>query len=144
MDLDALFPSRGDNPMAMRSGVVTLTSPHSFDQTLARLRAAIASHGLTLFLDLDQQAAARDDGLAMPRAHLLVFGSPRAGTSILLKVPEAGVDLPLKAYLWEAPDGGVFVSYSDPDYVAARHHLSAALSAPLAGIAPLIAGALTH
>jgi len=128
--------------MATRSGVVTLTSPHSFDQTLTRLRDAIASHGLTLFLDLDQQAAAKEDGLSMPRAHLLLFGRPRAGTPILLSVPEAGVDLPLKAYLWEAPDGGVFVSYSHPDYLAARHHLPAALSAPLAGIAPLIAEAL--
>jgi uncharacterized protein (DUF302 family) len=133
-----------DNPMAKSSGVVTLTSPYTFDQTLARLRAAIATHGLALFLDLDQQAAAQKEGLTMPRAHLLLFGSPRAGTPVLRNVPEAGVDLPLKAYLWEAPDGGVFVSYSDPEYVAARHHLSAVLSAPLAGIVPLIAGALAH
>jgi uncharacterized protein (DUF302 family) len=76
----------------------------------------------------------------MPRAHLLVFGRPRAGTPLLVTVPEAGVDLPLKAYLWEAGDGRVFVSYSDPPYLAERHHLSAALSAPLAAIAPLVAG----
>jgi uncharacterized protein (DUF302 family) len=132
--------------MATSSGVVTLPSPHAFDQTLIRLRAAIADHGLTLFLDLDQQAAAKADGAAMPRAHLLVFGRPRAGTPILVSVPEAGLDLPLKAYLWEALDGGgaAFVSYSDPMYLAERHHLSAALSAPLAAIAPLVAGALAH
>lgn len=132
----------GGNLMATSSGVVTLPSSHAFDQTLMRLRAAIADHGLTLFLDLDQQAAAKADGATMARGHLLVFGRPRAGTPILVSVPEAGVDLPLKAYLWEAPDGGVFVSYSDPQYLAERHHLSAALSAPLAAIGPLVAGAL--
>jgi uncharacterized protein (DUF302 family) len=142
--LHAASPSRGGNPMATSSGVVTLPSPHAFDQTLSRLRAAIADHGLTLFLDLDQQAAAEADGVTMPRAHLLVFGRPRAGTPILVSVPEAGVDLPLKAYLWEAPDGGAFVSYSDPQYLAERHHLSAALSAPLTAIAPLVAGVLAY
>jgi uncharacterized protein (DUF302 family) len=143
--LHAASPFRsGGKPMATSTGVVTLPSPHAFDQTLIRLRSAIAVHGLTLFLDLDQQAAAKADGVTMPRAHLLVFGRPRAGTPILVSVPEAGVDLPLKAYLWEAANGGVFVSYSDPQYLAERHHLSAALSAPLAAITPLVAGALTH
>jgi uncharacterized protein (DUF302 family) len=141
----AASPSHSDgNPMATSSGVVTLPSPHAFDQTLIRLRAAIADHGLTLFLDLDQQAAAQADGVTMSPAHLLEFGRPRAGTPILVSVPEAGVDLPLKAYLWEAADGGVFVSYSDPQYLAERHHLSAALSAPLAAIAPLVAQALAR
>jgi uncharacterized protein (DUF302 family) len=147
MGVHAASTSRsGGNPMATSSGVVTLPSPHSFDETLIRLRAAITDHGLTLFLDLDQQAAAKADGATMPRAHLLVFGRPRAGTPILVSVPEAGVDLPMKVYLWEEPSGtgGVFASYNDPSYLAERHHLSAALAAPLAAIAPLVAVALAR
>ncbi|HEY5220037.1 MAG TPA: DUF302 domain-containing protein, partial [Gemmatimonadaceae bacterium] len=82
--------------MSTSAGVVTLPSPHSFDDTLAQLRAAIATRGLTLFLDLDQQAAAQSDGAVMQQAHLLLFGRPRAGTPILVAAPEAGLDLPLK------------------------------------------------
>ena len=128
--------------MSTSAGVVTLTSFHSFDDTLARLRAAIISRGLTLFLDLDQQAAARADGLTMPRAHLLLFGRPRAGTPILVAVPEAGVDLPLKAYLWEAADRSVSVAYSDPAYLIARHHLPETLSGPMTGVVAIVAEAV--
>jgi uncharacterized protein (DUF302 family) len=124
------------------SGIVTLTSAHSFDETLARLRAAVSSRGLTLFLDLDQQAAALAEGLTMPPAHLLLFGHPRAGTPILLAVPEAGLDLPLKAYVWEAAEGAVQVCYSDPAYLAARHHLPEQLSMPLAVVVPIVADAV--
>jgi uncharacterized protein (DUF302 family) len=130
--------------MAPSSGVVTLTSNHSFDDTLTRLCAAVTDRGFTLFLDLDQQAAALAEGLTMPRAHLLLFGRPLAGTPILLAVPEAGLDLPLKAYLWEAADGAVFVSYSDPAYLARRHHLPEKLSTPLTGVMPIVAEAVAE
>jgi uncharacterized protein (DUF302 family) len=128
--------------MPASDGVVTIASAHSYDDTLTRLRAAVSDRGLVLFLDLDQQAATRTDGLTMPRAHLLLFGRPRAGTPILVAVPEAGLDLPLKAYLWERPDGAVFVSYSDPAYLIARHRLPESLSAALAGIVPVVAEAV--
>jgi uncharacterized protein (DUF302 family) len=130
------------SPVAASAGVITLKSPHSFDETLARLRTAVTKRGLTLFLDLDQQAAAKSDGVAMRRAHLLLFGRPRAGTPILEAVPEAGIDLPLKAYLWEAADSTVSVSYSDPAYVVARHHLPETLSGPLAGVVQIVAEAV--
>ena len=128
--------------MSNSTGVVTLVSNFSFDETLARIFRAIEKQGLLLFLALDQQAIARKDGLKMPQARLLLFGRPWAGTQILIDVPEAGIDLPLKAYVWEAADGGIFVSYSSPEYIAERHGLSAALSAPLFGVFPLLKGAL--
>lgn len=128
--------------MSNSSGVVTLTSHYSFEGTVARILRAIESQGLMLFLALDQQAVAKKDGIVMPRGRLLLFGRPWAGTRILIEVPEAGIDLPLKAYVWEAADGGVFVSYSNPAYIAERHGLSRVLAAPLYGVFPLIKGAL--
>ncbi len=128
--------------MSKSTGVVTRASGHSFDETVDRLRGAISERGLILFLALDQQAAARKEGLTMPRSQLLVFGSPKAGTQILIDFPEAGLDLPLKAYVWESSNGAVFVSYSEPAYIAERHGLSIATAAPLYGIVPLIEGAL--
>jgi len=128
--------------MSGSKGVVTLASDFSFDETVAHVLGEIKNHGLLLFLDLDQQAAARGDGLAMPQARLLLFGRPSAGTPILAEAPEAGLDLPLKIYVWGAADGMVFVSYSDPAFIAERHGLSAALAAPLYGTVPLIKQAL--
>lgn len=128
--------------MQSSTDVVTLPSPAGFDATLDRLRTAIAARGLRLFLDLDQQAAAREDGVSMPGAHLLLFGRPRAGTPALLESPESGVDLPLKVYVWESAEGKVFVSYSDPAFVARRHHLTAAVAQPLAAVTDLVATTL--
>lgn len=128
--------------MQPSTDVVTLPSPVGFGDTLERLRAAIAARALRLFLDLDQQAAAREDGASMPPAHLLLFGRPRAGTPALLESPESGVDLPLKVYVWESLPGKVFVSYSDPVFIARRHHLSEGVAHPLAAITDLVAGAL--
>ncbi|MEP6945924.1 MAG: DUF302 domain-containing protein [Acidobacteriota bacterium] len=132
----------GEVDMSKSTGVETLVSHFSFDETLARILREIEREGLLLFLALDQQAVARKDGLSMPQARLLLFGRPSAGTQILIDVPEAGIDLPLKAYVWESADEGVFVSYSSPAYIAERHGLSAVLSAPLFGVFPLLTGAL--
>lgn len=128
--------------MQSSTGVVTLPSPGGFDDTLNRLRTTIAARGLRLFLDLDQQAAAREDGVSMPAAHLLLFGRPRAGTPALRESPESGVDLPLKVFVWESEEGKVFVSYSDPAFIAKRHHLTEGVARPLAGITDLISSAL--
>jgi uncharacterized protein (DUF302 family) len=94
---------------------------------------------MTIFADIDQQAAARIAGLTMPGAHLVLFGNPKAGTPVMLAAPEAGLDLPLKALLWERADGQVFVSYNAPTFIATRYELPEALAAPLAGIVSLLA-----
>lgn len=128
--------------MPPSSDVVTLASPARFGETLDRLHTAIAARGLRLFLDLDQQAAAREDGVAMPPAHLVLFGRPRAGTPALLESPESGVDLPLKVYVWESGDGEVFVSYLEPASLARRHHLTDDVARPLGAITELVADTL--
>jgi uncharacterized protein (DUF302 family) len=128
--------------MTPNTGVVTIRSARGFDATLDSLRTTIAQRGLQLFLDLDQQAAAQADGATMARGHLLLFGRPKAGTPILVASPEAGIELPLKAYVWEAADGGVFVSYADPTSTVTRLGLSGPLAAPLLAITAIVADAL--
>ena len=128
--------------MTATQGVVTQQSTREFDATLECLRAAIATRGLRVFLDLDQQAAAQSDGATMPRGQLILFGRPKAGTPILVANPEAGIELPVKVYVWEAANGSVFVSYADAAFVAQRFALSEALAAPLAGVAAIVHEAL--
>lgn len=127
----------------MSSGVVTLSSPYPFEQTAQRLRDALAAKGLTIFLDLDQRAAAEGAGLSMPAGRLFLFGNPKSGTPVMVAVPQAGLDLPLKAWVWATPGGQVFVTYNDPAYLSERHGLSDELAAPLAGIAALLQGVVS-
>ena len=122
----------------MVSGVITVRSGYSHEITLNRFVSIIADHGLTLFTNIDQQAAARSVGMQMPCGNLLLFGSPLLGTQILLQRPEAGVDLPLRIYIWEDSLGGVFVSYPDPENVASRDNLTKSLAKPLLAIVSLV------
>ena len=140
--------NRGDNSMLSEPsdtrGVITHRSPWAMDQTLLRLRSAFAAKGLKVFADIDQQAEARAAGSDQPPMHLLVVGNPRAGTPVMVAVPEAGLDLPLKVLVWETEPGVVRVSLNSADYLAARHGLGEELVQGLRGLEPLIQSALTE
>jgi len=116
--------------------VVSKLSPRSVAATVERLTSLIAARDMTLFAVIDQQAAAATAGLELRATTLVIFGSPAAGTPVMVAAPLAALDLPLKVLIWD--DGGqATVSYDDPAAVAGRHHLSADLAARLAGIGPL-------
>jgi len=116
--------------------VVSKLSPRSVADTVHRLTSLIAARNLTLFAVIDQRAAAATAGLDLRATTLVIFGSPAAGTAVMVAAPLAAVDLPLKVLIWD--DGGrTTVSYYDPAALADRHHLSADLAARLSGIGPL-------
>ena len=116
--------------------VVSKLSPRSVADTVQRLTSLIAARNLTLFAVIDQRAAAATAGLDLRATTLVIFGSPAAGTAVMVAAPLAAVDLPLKVLIWD--DGGqTTVSYYDPAALAGRHHLSADLAARLSGIGPL-------
>ena len=124
------------------AGVVTLKSPFGFEETLARIAAAIAAKGLTLFADIDHSGAAASVGLTMRPAHVLIFGSPRAGTPLMVAAPLLALELPLKALVWQDTAGLTQVSYTSPAYLAHRYTVPDNLTINIAGIEPLLAGAL--
>ena len=84
------------------SGIVTIKSRLLFSQTVERLKSAFQSHSIKVFAIIDQQAEARAVGLDMPPMVLILFGSPKAGTPLMLAQPLAELDLPLKALVSEA------------------------------------------
>jgi uncharacterized protein (DUF302 family) len=57
----------------------------------------------------------------MRPTRLLIFGSPRAGTPLMLAAPSVAIDLPLKILVWEDTEGKVWVSYNSPAYLQERH-----------------------
>jgi len=128
--------------MPTSTGVVSLRSPHSVTETVDRLRASIAAKGLTLFATIDHSGEAARAGLRMNDTKLLVFGSPKAGTPLMLAAPLAALDLPLKVLVAANDAGETVVSYNAPAFLAERHGLSTAQAAPLAGVEALVKSVL--
>ncbi|MGO8951194.1 MAG: DUF302 domain-containing protein [Ktedonobacterales bacterium] len=123
-------------------GVITKPSPFSVEQTLERLKASVQKHNLNLFAPIDHSDEAKRDGLTMPEAHVLIFGSPKAGTPLMIASPLLALELPLKALVWQDRAGQVWVSYESSAYLASRFAIPAELIKNIAGIDGLIAGAL--
>jgi uncharacterized protein (DUF302 family) len=92
---------------------------------------------LTLFTVIDHSGEAKKAGLEMPDTKLVVFGSPAAGTPVMLAAPLAALDLPLKVLVWADAHGGVSISYNSPAYLASRHHLGDELRSRLEAIEAL-------
>lgn len=115
-------------------GVVTKACSRSVGAAVERLERLIDEKGLVLFAVIDHSGEAIRAGQEMPQTKLVLFGSPVAGTPVMIAAPLAALDLPLKLLVWEDSEGAVWVSYNSPDYLAARHHLGADLRSRLESI----------
>jgi uncharacterized protein (DUF302 family) len=123
--------------------IMTQVSPYSsVSETLQRLRETVCEKGLEEFALIDHGGAAERAGLKMQEAKLLIFGSPRAGTPLMVASPLLALDLPLKVLVWRDRDGRVLVSYNATSYLARRHDVPEDLVGNIAGIDALIEGAL--
>jgi uncharacterized protein (DUF302 family) len=106
------------------SGLVTLQSAHSAAETLTRLEAVLKAKGVQVFARIDHAAGATSAGLELRPTLLLIFGDPRAGTALMQADQRVGLDLPLKALIWQDAAGQTFVTYNDPRWIARRHGLT--------------------
>jgi uncharacterized protein (DUF302 family) len=91
--------------------VVEYQSPLGFEPTLARCRDAITKAGMTVFAEIDHGAGARSVGFAMPPTVVLLYGNPKGGTPIMLAVPLAALDLPLRVLVHADEQGRTFVTF---------------------------------
>ncbi|HUO19030.1 MAG TPA: DUF302 domain-containing protein [Steroidobacteraceae bacterium] len=126
------------NSTASTAGVVRIASAHSVPQTAARLEALLQERGVLIFARIDFSADAARAGLELRPEQLLIFGNPRAGTPLMQAEAVAGLDLPLKALIYEDGAGTAWIAWNDPAYIVGRHALPAALAANLAAVTPLI------
>jgi uncharacterized protein (DUF302 family) len=106
-------------------GIVTIASHSGPQETLARLKAGILSHGLELFAEIDHAKNAAEVSLALRPSSVLIFGNAKAGTPLMQAKQVAALDLPLKALVWEDAEGKTWISYTDPVWIARRHGLPA-------------------
>jgi uncharacterized protein (DUF302 family) len=126
------------------NGLITLTSVHDFATTLGRLTSALESKGVTIFARIDHAAGAASVGLALRPTTLLVFGNPAAGTPLMQLAQTAGIDLPLKALVWQSAEGSVHLTYNDPAWIAARHGLGAESRQAVGAMAAALAAFAGH
>ena len=120
------------------AGIVRIPSQHPVATTLERLESLLKERGIMIFARIDFSGDAGRAGLTMRPEQMLIFGNPKAGTPLMQSAPTAGLDLPLKALVWEDADGRTSIAYNDPLYVIRRHGLDVKLAANLAAVVPLI------
>jgi uncharacterized protein (DUF302 family) len=109
--------------MQKEEGIVKIPSHHSVDETVEKLKAILKSKGVMLFAVVDHSGEAEKVGMKMPPTKLLIFGSPKAGTPLMLAAPSAAIDLPLKILVAEDAQGKAWISYNSPEYLKERHGL---------------------
>ena len=103
------------------NGIINTPSNHSVGQTVEKLKSILQAKGVTLFALIDHSGEAEKAGMKMRPTKLLIFGSPKAGTPVMLAAPSIAIDLPLKILIWEDSQGKVWVSYNSPAYLQERH-----------------------
>ena len=123
------------------NSIIDIPTLNSIDETVDKLTSILQQKGVTLFALIDHSGEAAKVGLIMRPTKLLIFGSPRAGTPLMVAAPSISIDLPLKILVWEDDHEKVWLSYNSPEYLATRHNLPRELTQNIAIVAALAAKA---
>ncbi len=112
-------------------GLTMLRSSYGPKDTMNRLEAELRAKGMTVFARIDHAAGAKAVGLPLRPTDVLIFGNAKAGTPLMQSVQTVGIDLPLKALVWQDSSGDTWLSYNDPVWLAQRHLLSGETAAAI-------------
>lgn len=124
-------------------GVIVVQSSHGPAETMDRLVAEIKAKGLTVFARIDHAAGANEAGLPLRPTELVIFGNAKGGTPLMQSNQETGLDLPLKALVWQDATNVTWISYNDPAWLAKRHGLGHEVEAPVKAMTAML-GAVTR
>ena len=106
------------------NGMITKKSPHSVQETVKRLKDAIGDlKPVSVMAEVDHQKNAKRVDMELRPTYLVLFGNPQLGTQLFTSNQSAGIDLPMKALVWEDADGQVWIGYNDPAWIAERHDI---------------------
>lgn len=105
-------------------GLITIKSRFGPKETIQRLETEVKAKGLSVFAHVDHAAGAAAVGLPLGPTDLLIFGNAKGGTPLMQQAQSIGIDLPLKALVWQDKSGATWLSYNDPTYLAQRHGVS--------------------
>jgi uncharacterized protein (DUF302 family) len=125
-------------------GIVRIRSRHSVANTINRLISILHQSSITVFARIDFSGDATRAGLTMRAEQMLIFGNSQAGTPLLVAAPTAGLDLPMKALVWEDFNDRVWLGYNEPTYIVSRHHLESSFAENLEAVIPFMNRAATE
>ena len=119
-------------------GLLTVASAYGPKETMDRLEAVVKAKGLTVFARIDHAAGAESVGLPLPPTAVLVFGNAKGGTPLMQAAQTIGIDLPLKALVWQDTAGKTLLSYNDPGWIAKRHGLGHEVDATVGALSTVL------
>jgi uncharacterized protein (DUF302 family) len=122
-----------------QEGLVSFPSRYSASETMQRLLTALAKRDLTVFARIDHAANADAVGMPLRPTEVVLFGNPKGGTVLMQDQQRAGIDLPLKALVWQDAADKVWLGYNAPDWIAARAGLGAASAGAVAAMSKALA-----
>jgi len=122
-------------------GLRILPTQHTVADILRRVQSLAVSRGLTVFAQIDFSGDAQRAGVALRPTGLVILGSPKAGTPLMVATPTVAIDLPLKILSWHDADGQTWVAYNEPEYLQARHRFPPELLKNIAALGALAAAA---
>jgi uncharacterized protein (DUF302 family) len=106
---------------AAADGLIVVKSPYGAKETMNRLEDIVKKRGLNVFARIDHAVGAAKIGKTLRPTELLIFGNPQGGTPFMECAQSVGIDLPLKALVWEDTSAQVWLGYNDPAFLAQRH-----------------------
>jgi uncharacterized protein (DUF302 family) len=121
-------------------GLTSIRSSHGPKDTMDRLEAEVKARGLTVFARIDHAAGAAAVGLSLRPTELLIFGNAKGGTPLMQATQSIGIDLPLKALVWQDASGSTWLSYNDPGWLAKRHGLGREVETAVSALAAALDG----
>ena len=136
--LAAILTSTLVSVASAADGLIALKSPHSEKVTMDRLEEVVKQRGLVVFARIDHAAGAAKIGKSLRPTEVLIFGNPQGGTPFMECAQSVGIDLPLKALVWEDASAQVWLGYNDPAFLAQRHGV--AQCAAVEGLRKALAG----
>jgi uncharacterized protein (DUF302 family) len=116
-------------------GLTTIRSSHGPKDTMNRLEAEVKAKGMTVFARIDHAAGATAVAMSLRPTELLIFGNAKGGTPLMQSIQTIGIDLPLKALVWQDASGNTWLSYNDPGWLAKRHGLGHEVEAAVSALA---------
>jgi len=122
----------------MVDGLITIRSNFGPEETMNRYEAAVRGKGMTVFAHIDHAADAAAVGMSLRPTELLVFGNAKGGTPLMQANQTGGIDLPLKALVYQDEGGQVWVAYNDPGWIAQRHGLGTNVAGNVQGLAKVL------
>jgi uncharacterized protein (DUF302 family) len=123
-------------------GLIAVKSSRGPKETMEKLVAELKAKGLTIFARVDHAAGAREAGMELRPTELVIFGNAKGGTPLMQANQSAGIDLPLKALVWQDGSGDTWLAYNDPAWIAGRHGLGNQVEAPVKAMSAML-GAVT-